>query len=205
MNNLSIKIRKAVISDLDSVVDVHMVSFPGFFLTKMGRRFLKEMYSAYFIYRGGIFFVALDGNKIVGFVVGTTAPDIFFAQLKRKRAIYFLMYSFPNLLQNPVLVFKKIFSALYYRGDRPTELKNSTLLSSICVMPDAQEKSVGKKLLLSFEEEAFSKGTDYVYLTTDKLNNERIVQFYRNNNYIVESILLQNNTRPMLRFLKKRF
>lgn len=204
MNDQSIKIRKANVDDLDSVVKVHVISFPGFFLTKMGGRFLKEMYSAYVVHHSGVFFVALDDNKIVGFIAGTTSPDIFFAQLKRKRAFYFLMYSFPNLLRNPIFVFKKIFSAIYYRGDKPAELNNGTLLSSIGVIPDAQVKSVGKKLLKHFEDEAFSRGADFVYLTTDKLNNERVVQFYCNNGYIVESTFVQNKIRPMLRYFKKR-
>lgn len=205
MNDLSIRIRRADFSDIPSVVETHKVSFPGFFLTKLGSRFLGEMYSGYLTHPSGILLVALEGKDVVGFVSGTTLPDLFFSQLRRKRALYFLVYSFPALLRNPLIVFKKLFSAIFYRGDKPTELSNGALLSSIGVLPKVQGKSVGKNLLKCFEEEVFSRGIDFVYLTTDKLNNEQVNQFYRKNDYSVESSFFQNSVRPMLRYTKKNY
>lgn len=203
MSEQSIKIRPADVSDLCSVVEVHVASFPGFFLTNMGSRFLREMYLGYLSHSTGIFLVAMNGKKVVGFVTGTTSPDIFFSELRKKRALHFLIYAIPGLLRNPVLVFKKLYSAVFYRGDEPVELSNSALLSSIGVMPNIQGKSVGKSLLNCFEKEAFSRGVEYVYLITDELNNEHVNKFYSNNDYFVESSFIQNSVRKMRRYVKK--
>lgn len=199
-----INIRSASINDLHSVVEVHGEAFPNFFLTRMGSGFLREMYSGYLCHSSGIFLVATDRDDIVGFVVGTTSPEKFFSDLRKKRALFFLVYSIPGLLRNPILVFKKLFSAIFYRGDKPEELIESALLSSIGVKPDYFRKSVGRSLLEGFEGEAFSKGSASVFLTTDKLNNDRVNLFYRNNGYAVESFFTQVGGRQMLRYIKKR-
>ena len=204
MSDQSINVRCAGVSDIHSVVEAHEASFPNFFLTRMGSRFLKEMYSGYLAHPSCIFLVAIDGDQIVGFIAGTTSPDIFFPQLRKKRALYFIVYAFPALLRNPSFVFKKLFSAIFYRGDKPAELNNGALLSSIGVIPNVRGTSIGKNLLKCFENEAFSRGVEFVYLTTDKLNNERVNQFYRKNDYVVESSFMQNSVRPMLRYVKKR-
>ena len=141
-----IEIRRANVSDIASVVEVHKTSFPEFFLTKMGSNFLREMYLGYLFHPSGIFYVAIVGGHIAGFVAGTISPDIFFSQLRKKRALYFFIYALPALLRNPKLVFKKLYSALFYRGDKPAELSNGALLSSIGVIPAGQGNSVGKKL-----------------------------------------------------------
>jgi len=204
MSNKSLKIRSATVSDLQSIVKTHEESFPDFFLTKMGSKFLKEMYSGYLSHPSCILLVALEEEEVLGFVSGTTSPNIFFSQLRRKRAIYFLAYSLPALFRHPFLVVKKLFSAMFYQGDNPAELKNAALLSSIGVKLIAQGKSVGKNLLDSFEREAFSRGVEFIYLTTDKLDNKYVNQFYGKNGYIVESSFTQNSIRPMLRYIKKR-
>ncbi len=199
-----VKIRSASVSDLHSVVNIHRKAFPDFFLTKMGPRFLKEMYSGYLRHSSGIFLVATDGNGVVGFVVGTTLPEKFFSELRKQRALSFLVCSIPGLLRNPVLVSKKLFSAIFYRGDEPEELRDGALLSSIGIVPEQFGKSIGKKLVAEFEREAFSGGSEFVFLTTDKLNNDRVNQFYKKNGYTIESSFSQVGNRQMLRYLKKR-
>ena len=69
-------IRNANQADIDEIVEVQIAAFPGFFLTKMGKKFLTELYSAFSNQSFGLLRVALDAdNKIIGFAAGTTAPE----------------------------------------------------------------------------------------------------------------------------------
>ncbi len=204
MNKYRLKIRNAVKDDLSTVIKVHALAFPGFFLTYMGYGFLKEMYSGYLTHPSGIFLVAVYDGELVGFVTGTTSPGLFFTELRRKRAFFFLLYALPGLLRRPFLVVKKLFSAMFYHGDKPAEIKNSALISSIGVAPNMQGKSVGKKLLERFEEQVFSNGVESIYLITDESNNDYVRKFYSRNHYDIESRFTQNTGRTMLRYIKRR-
>ena len=78
-------IRSARESDAASMVDVHMKSFPGFFLTFLGDAFLRELYAATISDQAGIAFVAEENSRVVGFVTGTDEPAGFYRRLLRQR------------------------------------------------------------------------------------------------------------------------
>lgn len=189
--------------DIDAVASVHLAAFPGFFLTSLGRRFLIEMYRGFLSHPSGIFFVAEEKGEVMGFAAGTSAPNEFFSELRRRRALFFLFWALPALLRHPTIVIQKLRSAIFYRGDKPAGLEGGALLSSIGVCPDVIGKSVGKRLLHDFESEAFSRGVDFVYLTTDEAGNDRVNKFYKKNGYSVESKFFQGASRTMLRYIKK--
>lgn len=197
-------IRNGTASDIDAVANVHIEAFPGFFLTRLGYGFLCELYKGFLGHPDGIFLVAVDeDSKLVGFAAGTVAPDHFFSDLRRQRAAHFLLKAIPALLRNPSLVVAKLYSAVFYRGDKPASLDGGALLSSIGVSPIVVGKSVGKELLSRFEQAAFARGARFVYLTTDELGNDRVNHFYARNGYGVEARFMQGGNRPMLRYLKK--
>lgn len=196
--------RKASPADIDAVVRIHIRAFPGFFLTRLGYGFLCELYNGFLSNPTGVFIVAeASGGQLIGFAAGTLAPEQFFYDLRKKRAKHFLIHAIPALLKNPSLVFSKLYSAVFYRGDKPSDLEGGALLSSIGVLPDVAGKTIGSELLSSFESEVFSQGAPFVYLTTDEVGNERVNAFYLRNGYLVESRFMQGGKRPMLRYLKK--
>lgn len=190
--------------DVDAVAKVHIDAFPGFFLTRLGYGFLYELYKGFLDHPDGIFLVAKDEQgMLVGFAAGTVAPDHFFSDLRKQRAASFLLHAIPALLRSPSLVVAKLYSAIFYRGDKPSSLEGGALLSSIGVSPSVVGKSVGKELLARFEQEAFSRSAPFVYLTTDEVGNDRVNQFYVRNGYVVEARFMQGGKRPMLRYLKR--
>lgn len=196
------KLRIADERDIDAVANVHLAAFPGFFLTSLGQKFLSEMYRGFLNHPSGIFFVAEEGGEVMGFAAGTSAPAAFFSELRRRRSLCFLLWALPALLRHPKVVIQKLLSAIFYRGDKPIGLEGGALLSSIGVRPDVVGKSVGKRLLHDFENEAFRRGVDFVYLTTDEAGNDRVNKFYKNNGYLVESRFCQGASRTMLRYIK---
>lgn len=196
------KIRRATLKDVSVVAKIHTIAFPGFFLTTLGDSFLRELYSGFANQSSGIFVVAEDDDKIIGFAAGTTEPDIFFTKLRKKRGFYFLLKAIPALIKNARVVFKKLVSSVFYKGDTPAELSGGTLLSSIGVIPSLHGGLVGSALLDDFEKIAFSQNAAFIYLTTDAIGNERVNAFYVKRGYSVESQFMQQSNRPMLRYVK---
>jgi ribosomal protein S18 acetylase RimI-like enzyme len=200
----SVKIRDAHGSDIDEIVKIHIKSFEGFFLTSMGPSFLRPLYKAFIEKQTGLMRVACDeSNQVVGFSAGTTSPDSFFLELKIAKGFQFCLAAIPGLLKNPTLVMKKIFGALFYKGDRTEKLENSALLSSLAVMPTMSGKSIGRQLVLDFQQQVIkSSSCKRVYLITDKLGNEKVIYFYQKLNYVTESEFTQSGNREMICLVK---
>lgn len=196
-------VRAATKEDIRKVVEVHIAAFPGFFLTMLGKHFLHELYTAFLSRETGILRVAYDSNGVVlGFAAGTNKPNYFYSKLRKDKWFKFLIRALPSLIKNPALVVCKLYHALFYKGDTPTDLENSALLSSIAVSPEHGGKSIGKLLLRDYEEQIRNSGVPSLYLTTDKLGNEAVVGFYKRCNYEIESEFTQASGRNMLRLIK---
>ena len=177
----SIQIRPAQTSDIAQVVQVHIQAFPGFFLTLMGTRFLRLLYSGFLNHPTGISLVACPQarpSEVIGFVVGTTQPQGFFSQLLRQHWLAFAMASLWPLLKRPGLVFVKLWSALFYRGESLPDQPDAALLSSLGVKPAAQGQQIGQQLVSAFIAHAQTAGATAVYLTTDQSNNAKANHFY---------------------------
>ena len=177
----SIQIRPAQTSDIAQVVQVHIQAFPGFFLTLMGTRFLRLLYSGFLNHPTGISLVACPQarpSEVIGFVVGTTQPQGFFSQLLRQHWLAFAMASLWPLLKKPGLVFVKLWSALFYRGESLPDQPNAALLSSLGVKPTAQGQQIGQQLVSAFLAHAQTAGATAVYLTTDQSDNTKANHFY---------------------------
>ncbi|MEB2348866.1 MAG: GNAT family N-acetyltransferase [Comamonadaceae bacterium] len=197
-------VRDASLSDLDAVVEVHLRAFEGFFLTNLGSSFLRELYRGFICDKRGIIIVAEDGDQgIVGFAAGTDFPETFFRNLRNRRAPYFIVYSVPAMLRHPIMVAKKLCSAISYRGDEPDAIDGGVLLSSIGVLPNVRGRSCGRLLLEQFEGRAISRSAQFVYLMTDGLNNEKVRCFYEGAGYVVESERVRGDQRLMIRYVKK--
>lgn len=197
------KFRCANHIDIEQIVSIHIDSFKGFFLTNMGRPFLRLLYQAFINSDKGILRVAEVNGQVIGFSAGTTSPEIFFSELKRSKWHAFVAASLLGVIKHPIVTFKKLYSALFYKGDTVDALKNAALLSSIAISPNYSGNSIGAKLLSDFEEYINSlNSNELLYLTTDKYNNERVVRFYKRAGFTIDSELSQSGKRVMYRFVK---
>lgn len=198
------KIRSAQLEDISDIVDVHIKGFYGFFLTLLGKKFLSELYRAFAFRDSGVLRVLCDENdNIIGFAAGTVNPAEFYRDLRKDKAISFLFKALPGLVNNPILVIKKLWYALFYKGEKPLTLLNAALLSSIAILPELSGRSLGKKLLVDYEECVKSLGCVSLYLTTDNDGNDGVVTFYKRNGYGIESEFVQADGRKMLTLFKK--
>lgn len=185
---------------IDAVVDIHMQAFPDFFLSFLGRRFLRELYKAF---AGDQLCVALEavehsGGKTLGFAVGTLKPSSFFGKLAKRRWWAFGISSLAAVAKNPRIA-TRIFGALAYRGGEPKN-GDRALLSSIAVIPERQKTGLGSILLREWVETVRNKGCVGCYLTTDAVGNDSVNVFYANNGWRIESEYTTPEGRKMFRY-----
>lgn len=75
-------IREMVPKDALDVAHLHIVAFPDYFLTRLGVRFLECLYYSY-SFPPGVGVIALDNDKIIGFVTGMTDSKAFYTKFYR--------------------------------------------------------------------------------------------------------------------------
>ena len=181
--------------------DVHIAAFPDYFLSFLGRRFIRELYRAFACDETSISIVAEDKRsaKIQGAVIGTIDPKGFFTRLAVKRWWSFGASSLSALAKDPRIAIR-VFRGLFYRGNPPNDKKRA-LLSSIAVLPDQQRTGLGSILLKSWEELARENEMLGCYLTTDAEGNDAVRRFYERNGWRVEAEFVTPEGRRMLRYI----
>ena len=197
-------IRNMEETDLKEVVQLHIISFPEFFLTSLGKSFLFELYHNFLHFDSSICKVIQKDGYIQGFVVGSLNPEALFRNLLILKGYKFLFLAIGALIKNPVFVSGKLMYALKYRGERPEKLTNAALLSSVGINPAFAKGGLGSMLVKAFCEEAFLKNADVVYLTTDKIKNDPVNEFYIKNGFQLEGSFEKSAGRIMNRYIKYR-
>jgi dTDP-4-amino-4,6-dideoxygalactose transaminase/GNAT superfamily N-acetyltransferase len=172
--------------DIGRVVEIHVASFPGFFLSFLGPGFLREFYRGTLNDPASLALVAVDGpGRIAGFVAGHVEPSGFYRRLVMRRGWAFAMASIGPVLRRPAII-PRLFRATTYRGGTPAT-PGGALLASLAVHPERQALGAGKLLVCRFAEECFRRGATYIYLTTDRLHNDAVNQFYQSLGWKIET------------------
>lgn len=202
MINNSLKIIPLEEGYISNAVDVHMRSFQGFFLTFLGPRFLREFYRSFIDDDAGIAFAAQETatNQILGVIAGPLIPDGYFKRLLKRKWWAFCLASITAVAKKPS-VMKRLFRAVFYRGDTPAGTQGLSLLSSIAVLPDVQSKGIGAALVYAFIEEVRKRGSRGVFLTTDAERNEKVIRFYEKLAFSLESSYTTPEGRKMNRYI----
>ncbi|MBH1960165.1 MAG: GNAT family N-acetyltransferase [Flavobacteriia bacterium] len=191
------KVRKATNKDIINIVEIHLQRFSSFFLTSLGKSFLKVFYKA-FLKNPGILLVLEDGGQIRGFAAGSRENRGFFKKLLMNNLFGFTISGARILLTNP-LALKRIAQ------NAGKAEKNRLIFAELLSIATLEnKKGYGKILLGEFEREVARENSANlpVSLTTDYDNNERAVQFYRDNGFEIYEIFESYQKRKMYRFLK---
>lgn len=176
IRSTSVTIRPMIPSDLHQVVEVHLKSFQGFFLTFLGARFLRELYGNIQKDSKGILFVAESQGRIEGFIAGVEEQSGFYQRLVKKRQWAFSVAALGALIKRPSIA-PRLIRALR----RPAESKQASAeacLMSIAVRPESEGREIGRRLVQQFCRELASRGAHAVCLTTDKDKNDVVNHFY---------------------------
>jgi ribosomal protein S18 acetylase RimI-like enzyme len=160
--------------DIAAVTAVHLAAFPGFFLTFMGGRFVREVYDAILADEETIAFVAVDGERIAGFVAGSTSGGLY-RRATGRRWLRFGLASLGAVLRRPWIAVR-LLRALWAPPGPSVE---GAPLISLAVDPRLQGSGAGKLLTGTFVDEARRRGARAVVLTTDRHGNDAVNAFYR--------------------------
>jgi ribosomal protein S18 acetylase RimI-like enzyme len=164
---------------LDGVVAVHQAAFPGFFMTQLGPRFLREYYRCVVDDPTGVLLAEVDGATCLGFVAGFRDPAGFYRELRRRR----VRLGF-SALRGIALRPGRIITLLANNGRareaaRLTQRPATAELSSLGITPTAAGRGIGTRLVRTFIDVMASGGADRVVLTTDAHDNEAVNRFYQ--------------------------
>jgi len=192
-------IREMNIDDVDSVVNVHLLSFQGFFLSFLGSQFLSELYAGILEDSTGISFVYSEEARILGFAAGTSKPAGFYSGLLHRRWWRFGLASLVPILKNPLII-PRLLRAFRKPQDVSDGPDIGTLMS-IAVSPNSQGRGIGQSLVKAFLEEAAQRGLKYVDLTTDKNNNDAVNQFYQRLGFRCSRTFVTSEGRDMNEYL----
>jgi GNAT superfamily N-acetyltransferase len=168
-------VRSAVAGDLPDVVRVHRIAFKGFFLDRMGPRFLRAYYEAIVEYDAAIFLVSIDdADELDGFAVGFRDPDAFYDHF-RSRRLRLLPIIALALLRRP-----RLFVEIARNTGRVAAAGKGAgrvvELSSIAT--SRLGTGIGSRLLQAFCDRSRGLGASEVTLTTDRDDNVPVVNFY---------------------------
>lgn len=198
---MPVTVRDAAQADLAEVAAVHCEAFHGFFLAKLGARFLRAYYGILLHYDLAVFCVACGDSGIVGFVVGYVDPRSFARHLVRK----WWKLAVPvglEVAKRPALL-----GAVAARQRRMTRQGRSAVLgaahaelASLAVAPSAESVGIGGQLIAAFCVRASALGCSAVTLTTDADDNERVNRFYQRNGFVAENAFSVEGGRRMLRY-----
>jgi len=179
-------IREMNANDLDAVVSVHQDAFEGFFLTRMGPRFLRAYYNTVLDFGGRIAIIGQDPNSraVLGFAVGFQGPQGFYQLFgqRRKRMIPTVMLA---VLRDPGLV-PQIIRNMRRVENQVQQSNDAVELSSIAV--GSSGRGVGGALLSAFMGKVREEGAHRVVLTTDAQGNDLVRKFYEARGFTLDGI-----------------
>lgn len=173
-------IEKETIND---IVSIHLDTFQGFFLTFMGRGFLKLMYRSYVEYNNSGVLVAFENEKPIGFLAYSGDLSGLYKYMIKKRLIPFAWYSMGAFFRKPT-VFIRLVRAFF----KPSEAKRGEKyveLASIGVDPNVKSKGVGSQLIDELKSKVDFNEYAYITLETDAVNNDGANHFYQKNGFAI--------------------
>ncbi len=180
----TLEIVEAVDEDLPGVVEVHLRSFPGFFLSRLGPRFLRAYYKEVLHYEHAHFFVAKRSGCLVGFVTGFYDPTSFYTKISR-HALHFFVPLIIGIATSPSILFLVIrkvtnfFLQLQSKKKRvDKDFQRRVELSSLAVCPTVQGEGIGGELVHMFIRSCYIHSPVIIYLTTDAADNKAVNRFY---------------------------
>lgn len=183
---------------IDKVADIHISTFQGFFLTFMGKGFLKQLYLSFCKHPESGLLIATEDGKAVGFLAYSGDYSGLFKYMIKTRLIPFAWYSAGAFFRKP-----KVFMRLVRAFLKPSETNRAEKyveLSSIGVDPSSKGKGIGSQLIDSLKQRVDFQKYEYITLETDAVDNEVAIHFYEKNGFIKERMYSTNEGRMMLEY-----
>lgn len=194
-------IRKATQTDVDSIVNIHIDAFDGFFLATLGAVFLKFYYTCFISNTQTVTMIAEEEGIVLGFSASSKMCKNFNSKLIKSNLFEFGILSIKLLCTSPKSLIR-LMKNLTKKDCGFEDNEEYAELYSIGVNKDAQGRGIGKKLLSSLEQVMKEEGVQRLSLTTDYYNNESTVGFYHSMGYETLYEFVTYPNRKMYRLIK---
>lgn len=181
--------------DIEKIAEIHLKTFEGFFLTFLGKGFLKELYTGYVKHDKSGLFVAEEDGKILGFLAYSEDLGGLYKYLIKKRLIAFAWYSFCAFIRKPGSMMRLLRAFL--KPKESIREENYIELASIGVLPEEKGKNIGTRLIEKLQSGFNAEKFAYIKLETDAENNDSVNKFYKKNGFELASSYVTNEGRKM--------
>lgn len=196
-----IEVREATSKDVPQIVDIHLNAFPGFFLSSLGKGFLKLYYTAFITHKDGVLLVADKDSEVIGFAAGSVLSSGFYSRIIKANFFKFALRGVGLLFTRPKNLLH-VFKNMTKESSDYNDTGQYSELISIGVNPQVQRSGAGRALLTKFEETIEGKGSKMISLTTDYYDNEKALAFYKSMDYTVWYDFITYPDRKMYRLQK---
>ena len=167
------------------IVDIHMKTFTGFFLTFLGEGFLKQLYAGFIEYEESNVIIAFgEDEKVIGFLAYSEQLSAFYKYLIKRKLFQFAWFAFCAFLKKPKILFRLLRAFTYSDGSKREE--QYVELSSIGVLPEKKNLGVGSKMIELLKQQFNDSQFEYIKLETDRDDNEGANCFYQKNGFILD-------------------
>jgi ribosomal protein S18 acetylase RimI-like enzyme len=194
-----VTVRPLAEADVAVVVEIHLRTFQGFFLSFLGRGFLRLLYESIRTAPEGVALVATRG-PVVGFAAGVTSQRSFFRRLVREHWWRFGRAAAGAALRRPSTI-PRLLRALRRPAESEEAAADAALLS-IGVLPELEGSGIGSRLIEAFVAEMGRRGADAVSLTTDRDDNDRVNRFYERHGFHVQRSYVTPEGRALLEYVR---
>lgn len=166
---------------INKIANIHHKTFPNFYLTGLGPKFLQTFYNTLIYSEQCISYFAFNQNQPIGFAICVYPNDNIYKKLIVTNKYKYIKIGL-NLLFTKPLELIKVFKKIMCSGKLPVDNKQALLLS-ICIKSEFQGHGIAVNLINMLEEKLKSLNAKELYLLTRKKNNDRANTFYRKLNY----------------------
>ena len=168
---------------VNEIVDIHMATFQGFFLTFLGKGFLKQLYEGYIEHKQSNLIIARQNKEIVGFIAYSSDISDLYKYLIKKKLLLFACYSFVAFIKNPKILFRLL--SAFSKSEEVSRKEKYIELASIGVKPNVKAQGIGSSMISYMKEQIDFNEYEYISLETDTENNEYANKFYLKNGFVL--------------------
>jgi len=172
-------IRKAIDSDINSIVDIHK-NYLRSLVQGFEYDFLKNFYEKLLQNPKNFVFVGIENDSVTGFLVGTTDIKNFFSAIFKQAPFYF----YRKLLFYFILHPKNFLDLFLSKFVNNKKYSSNNHLVYICVDPNFRNRNIASGLLIRFEKEMSNNNFDCYELEVEAKNSSAL-NFYSKNNFDV--------------------
>jgi len=185
--------------DVGDIVNIHSNCFPGTFLTRAGKAFLRHYYSEFSRSSSTYTVVArhAESRGVVGFAVGTYNCELLYRQFYYRSSLFVLLPLIHRMIRDAELramIFQRVGHVVRHlrphkaprarttaAGPRDIRSPNVRLMN-IAVVPEHRGTGLATQILREYERQLRAVGHNRVGLSVESLNR-RAIAFYRKNGW----------------------